>query len=222
MFPRLFKTLAIATCITGVVSCTTTSGESVENFSDVLKTSPFKSLKMLLKTSEEKRELREARAKGYALTHPERAADLRKTFSKVYKNTTARKYSDNRVRINSDGALIGSNDKSELDFFVRAAAETLNAGYDGFVVVHLDYFKPGPQLFALTPNMNLSSDRWIGTYENFLRHRNEQNIFSTRSGMNRKVRHGVILMIKSDEFPNRDRFNAADMYVNLMEARYAL
>jgi len=55
-----------------------------------------------------------------------------------------------------------------------------------------------------------------------LRHRNEQNMFETRSGMNRKVRHGIILMVMDEQFPNRDRFDARDMYFNLIEARYAL
>ena len=167
-------------------------------------------------------DLRIARAAGTPLTDPARRQDLEKIYGMISKTTKATKYSDNRIKIHSDGSLTGSNDRSELDFFIRAAAETLHEGYDGFVVVHLDYYKAGPQFFSLTPNLNLSSERWIGTYEGFLKHRNEQNMFDTRSGISRKVRQGVILMVKDEDFPNRDRFDAWQIYSNLIEARYAL
>lgn len=167
-------------------------------------------------------DLRQAREDGLSLIDPARRADLERIYKKVTDSTKAIKYSDNRIKIHSDGALLGSTDRSELDFFIRAAVETINEGYDGFVVVHLDYYKPGPQFLSLTPNLSFSSERWIGTYENFLQHRNEQNMFETRSGVNRKVRQGVILLVNKEEFPNRDRFDALQIYANLIETRYAL
>lgn len=167
-------------------------------------------------------DLRQAREKGLALTDAARKADLDRIYKKVISSTKATKYSDNRIKIHSNGALIGSTDRSELDFFIRAAVETLNEGYDGFVVVHLDYYKPGSQILPLTPSLNLSSQRWIGTYESFLQHRNEQNMFESKSGVNRKVRQGVILLVNEKDFPNRDRFDAWQIYSNLIEARYAL
>lgn len=167
-------------------------------------------------------DLRKAREEGLSLMDPARRADLERIYKKVSDSTQATKYSDNRIKIHSDGTLIGSNDRSELDFFIRSAVEAINEGYDGFVIVHLDYYKPGPQILAIKPNLSLSSERWIGTYESFLQHRNEQNMFGTRSGINRKVRQGVILLVNEEDFPNRDRFDAWQIYSNLIEARYAL
>ena len=183
---------------------------------------PFSALTNILTTSEKQKALDEARAQGLTLMDPARKADLDKIYAKVLEETRATKYSDNRVKIHSHGALLGSNDRSELDFFIRASAEVLNEGYDGFVIVHLDYSSPRPQLFSLTPNLTFSDDRWIGTYESFLTNRNEQNIFETRSGINRKVRDGVILLLNDEDFPNRDRFNASQIYMNLIEARFDL
>jgi len=204
-------------------ACSTiTSPDRPNGLKSLSELPPFSLLTDILTTTEDERAIRDARAQGLSLMDPSRKPDLDQVFKAVYNATKATKYSDNRIKIHSDGAIIGSNDRSELDFFIRAAAETLQEGYDGFVVVHLDYYKAGPQLFSLTPNLNFSSDRWIGTYEGFLKHRNEHNMFETRSGVNRKVRQGVILMVKDDDFPNRDRFDASEIYLNLLETRFNL
>ena len=215
--------LKIVTCssVLLISGCSTLdkAGSGVAEIGNALSFSALSSLFVKNKVSDE---LRIARADGVPLVEAPRHQDLQKIYSKISKTTKATKYSDNRIKIHSDGALIGSNDRSELDFFIRAAAETLHEGYDGFVVVHLDYYNPGPRILSLTPNVNFSSERWIGTYESFLQHRNDQNMFETRSGINRKVRQGVILMVNDEEFPNRDRFDAWQIYSNLIEARYAL
>lgn len=215
-----FNILAIAS-LALVPACSTVGKVKSDtiNFGDAL---TFSLLSDILGRHEIDEDLRQARENGLSLMDPARRADLERIYKKVSNSTNARKYSDNRIKIHSDGAFTGSNDRSELDFFIRAAAETLNEGYDGFVIVHLDYYKPGPQLLSLTPNLSLSSERWIGTYENFLQHRNEKNIFETRAGVNRKVRQGVILLVNKEDFPNRDRFDAWQIYSNLIEARYAL
>lgn len=214
--------LALASSGLFLTPACSTSSQVQRSFLEFGDTITFNLLSDLLTTNEEEKALKDARAQGLPLMNPARRADLDKIYKEVSHSTKATKYSDNRIKIHSDGALIGTNDRSELDFFIRAAAETLTEGYDGFVVVHLDYYKPGPRLLSLTPNLNMSSDRWIGTYESFLRHRNEKNMFETRSGVNRKVRQGVILMINDADFPNRDRFDATQIYQNLIEARYGL
>lgn len=153
------------------------------------------------------------------ITHPDRSEEFNKIWRNISKHTSALPVSDKRIKIKSDGMLLDKHETSETGFFIRAAAETLKAGHDGFVIVHLDYYSPGPKLFQITPDMNFSSRSWIGNYEDFLDHRNEQNMFSSRGKTMRKVRDGVILMVDKTEFPNRDRFSANEIYLNYMNAK---
>lgn len=218
-FPFSFiTTVILAATLTG---CSTMPKTPTEVDPDV-KANLLSSLTNFFKPSDQDVKLNAAREQHLPLTHADRRQDLETTHERVMNSTDAILFSDNRVKIMSEGALIGSNERSELDFFIRSATEALNAGYDGFVIVHLDYHNPGPQFLPLTPSISLSSDRWIGTYEQFLVHRNEQNLFAKRSSVNRKVRQGVILLVKDEQFPNRERFNATEIYFNLIEARYAL
>jgi len=158
----------------------------------------------------------EARLTALPITHPERQSELDELWNHLLSYTKAMPVSDNRVRIRSAGTSFASDDVSEQNFLLRAAAETLLAKKDGFVVMHLDYYKDGLRLPSLTPGLGLSSRRWIGNYEDLLENRNEQNIFSSRRRVRNKAMDGVILLLDKEEFPNRDRFTASEVYLNLL------
>jgi len=159
------------------------------------------------------------RISSLPITHPERAKEFNKIWHRIAKDTQSISISDKRLRIDADGTLFGGENISEQNFFIRAAAETLRAGHDGFVVVHLDYFTPGLDLLNFAPNINFSSQRWIGNYEDFLDNRNEQNMFASRRKVEKKGLDGVIYMLDKDERPNRDRFSANEIYLNLLNHR---
>jgi len=168
--------------------------------------------------SEEKLLERERQAKLATLpiTHPDRKADLDAWWSHLYSHTKAIPISDNRVRVSASGTSFAKDDIPEQNFLIRAAAETLKAKKDGFVVMQVNYHKDGLGLPSLGPNLGLSSRRWIGNYEDFLENRNEQNIFSGRKSIRNKALDGVIFLVDKNEFPNRDRFSASELYENLL------
>jgi len=157
-----------------------------------------------------------AQAAGLPITHPERAEEFKLLWGDIGAHTTAIPISDSRVRIQSKGKLISGEDKPAHNFLIRAASETINAKKDGFVILHVDYVSSGSILPSISPSLNISSRGWIGTYEDFLEDRNEQNIFSGNNAIKKKAVDGVIMMIDKDEFPNRDRFTASEIYSNLL------
>lgn len=150
------------------------------------------------------------------LTDPRRERDYARVWRHITNWTDARKLSDQRMSIRAKGKYLGNKRRSETNFFIRAAAETIRNDYDGFVIVHMDYFDVTPKLPSLTPNITLGGRRWIGNYEDFRDNMNEQNLFSDVSKAGRKTMDGVILMLNADEFPNRDRFNANEIYMNYL------
>lgn len=168
--------------------------------------------------SAEKRARRDYLA-TFPITHPERKAEFDVLWGHLQSATVSYPVSDKRLRVKADATLFSNQDITEQNFFIRAAAETLKAGHDGFVVVHLDYYKPAPNIGSLIPDMNFSSRRWIGNYEDFLDNKNEQNMFSSRGQVRRKALDGVILMIDDEDYPNRDRFSANEIYFNLLDAK---
>lgn len=157
------------------------------------------------------------RVAGLSITHPDRQAEFDELWTDVTKHTTAVAMSDNRVRISSKGTLFRGADISEQNFFIRAAAETLRRDKDGFVIKQIDFFSEGTPWASLGSNFNLSSRNWIGNYEDFRANRNEQNIFSNQRRMRNKAMDGVILLLNKSEFPNRDRFTASEIYLNLID-----
>ena len=64
--------------------------------------------------------------------------------------------------------------------------------------------------------MSFSSRRWIGNYEDFRENLNEQNMFDSKKKAGKKTMDGVILMLNDDQYPNRDRFNAKEIYLNYL------
>lgn len=168
--------------------------------------------------SAEKRAQRDYLA-SLPITHPERKAEFDVLWGHLQKGTKSYPISDKRIRVEADATLFSDQDITEQNFFIRASAETLKAGHDGFVVVHLDYHKPAPTLGSFIPDMNFSSRRWMGNFEDFLDNKNEQNMFSTRGQVRRKAIDGIILMVDDEDYPNRDRFSANEIYFNLLDAK---
>lgn len=158
----------------------------------------------------------EARLASLSITHPERQGEFNKILRSVASHTDAMVVSDSRVRIQSNGTLFNGKNISEQNFFIRAASETLKQGKEGFVVKQIDFVRTGTPWAFLGSNLNLSTRSWIGNYEDFRANRNEQNIFSSQSSISNKGMEGVILLLDKDEFPNRDRFTAADIYLNIV------
>ncbi len=150
------------------------------------------------------------------ITHPERKEEFNKQWREVVYHTDAMEVSDNRIQIRAEGTLLAGKNISEQNFFIRAAAETLRKGKDGFVIKQIDFFSDRMPWASLGSNFNLSSRSWIGNYEDFKANRNEQNIFSSRRSIRNKGMDGVILLLDKDDFPNRDRFTAADIYLNIL------
>ena len=159
---------------------------------------------------------RQAKLSTLPITHPDRKAELDELWTHLHDHTSALPISDNRIRIRSNGTVFAGEDVSEQNFLIRAAGETLSANKDGFVIMHIDYFNQHIGLPSLGPSLNLSTRRWIGNYEDFLDNRNEQNIFSSRKKIRNQAMEGVIFLIDEDEFPNRDRFSADEVYTNLL------
>lgn len=150
------------------------------------------------------------------LTDAARKEDLDEVWEDITNWTDARVLSDGRLSVRSKGRFFGSKRHSETNFFIRAAAETMRNDYDGFVIVHMDYFDVAPKLFSLTPDLSLGGRRWIGNYEDFRENMNEQNLFGNTEKAGKKTMDGVILMINDEDFPNRDRFNANEIYLNYL------
>lgn len=167
------------------------------------------------KVSPEDQALKAALA-ALPITHPDRKEDFDEWWSHLVSHTKAISISDNRVNIQASGTTFAKEDISQHNFLLRAAAETLRAEKDGFVITQLDYHNDGIPLPSLGPSLNISNRRWIGNYEDLREDRNEQNIFSSRRNIRNKAIDGVILQLNKDEFPNRDRFSASELYSNLL------
>ncbi len=180
---------------------------------------PFDEIIKLLKgpSSEElAAKTRKAELRKLPILDPKRWDDQVALWQDVAKASEAQPLSDQRVRIKAKGSIFGGPRHSETNFFIRAAGETKRSGYDGFVIVHMDYFSTMPKLISLTPSISFSSRRWIGNYEDFRENLNEQNMFSSKKKAGKKTMDGVILMLNKDEFRNRDRFNAEEIYLNYL------
>lgn len=203
----------------GLMGCSTIKPPKLPPAPQLNKLPPFVQIIDLLKGKNRISTEEHMRISKLPITHPERAKEFNKLWRRISKDTRSIPISDKRLRIDADGTLFGGENISEQNFFIRAAAETLKAGHDGFVVVHLDYFSPGPDLLKLVPDMNFSSRRWIGNYEDFLDNRNEQNMFSSRRKVEKKGLDGVIYMLNKEDHPNRDRFSANEIYLNLLNYR---
>jgi len=158
----------------------------------------------------------EARLAKFHITHPERQEEFNALWKYIHEHTNATPISDGRIRIESTGRILFKNKSSEENFLIRAASETLLAKKSGFVITHLDYFRNGLPLPSLASNISLSGRRWIGNYEDLRKDRNEQNLLSSRGKTLNKAIDGVILLLNKDEFPNRDRFSANELYMNLI------
>jgi len=157
------------------------------------------------------------RVASLSIMHPDRAIEFDEQWRAVTRHTEAISMSDDRIRIRSKGTLIAKDDISEQNFFIRAAAETLRRKKDGFVIKQIDFFSEGTPWASFGSNMNLSTRSWIGNYEDFRTSRNEQNIFSSRRSVRNKAMDGVILLLDKSDFPNRDRFTASEIYLNLLD-----
>lgn len=182
-------------------------------------TGPFAQLTQLLSGSADKSDedrAREARLANLSITHPDREEDFNDLWANVVAHTKAIPMSDNRIQIRSSGTFFAGENISEQNFFIRAAAETLRNKKQGFVIKQIDFFNEGTPWASLGSNLNLSTRNWIGNIEDFRANRNEQNIFSSQRKVRNKGMEGVILLLDSEEFPNRDRFTAAEIYLNLL------
>ncbi|MEP3890290.1 MAG: hypothetical protein ABJN69_07465 [Hellea sp.] len=203
----------------GLAGCSTLKAPKLPPAPQLNKLPPFVQIIDLLSGRNKVSTEEHIRLSALPITHPDRAKEFNKIWRRISRDTNSIPISDKRLRIDADGTLFGGENISEQNFFIRAAAETLKAGHDGFVVVHLDYFSPGPDLLKLVPDMNFSSRRWIGNYEDFLDNRNEQNMFSSRGKVEKKGLDGVIYMLNADDHPNRSRFSANEIYNNLINYR---
>ena len=172
-------------------------------------------------------EIRHKEIEKLPITDPLRKEEFFEVLNNVSNHTKAIPLSDNRLRISTrntvffhnQGPMLSGENLTEQNFFIRAAAETLKAGYDGFAIVHIDYYKTGVKLINLTPSISFSSQRWIGTYEDFLDNKNEQNMFSSRRKVEKKMMDGIIIMLNNEDHPNRKRFSADEIYLNLITYR---
>lgn len=176
----------------------------------------FSNMRANSKAEKAKKLAREVRLSKLSITHPEREKELNEIWQNVALHTEAITMSDNRVQIRASGNLFSGENHSEQNFFTRAAAETLRKGKDGFVIKQIDFFKEGTPWASWGSNLNLSSRSWIGNYEDFRANRNEQNIFSSRRSIRNKGLDAVILLLDKEDFPNRDRFTASEIYLNLL------
>ena len=150
------------------------------------------------------------------IIHPDRQDDFDYVWEELRNKTIATPVSDGRVLIQSKATPFASDNAAEQFFLVRAAVEALNANKDGFVVLQLEYYKTGISLPSLIPDINLSSRQWIGNYEGFAENRNEQNLFASRKRIKNMALDGVVLLLDKEDYPNRDRFDAGEIYVNLL------
>ncbi len=152
-------------------------------------------------------------------TEVEKEAHRRlKSWQAVADNTDARRVPGNRVQITTDSNLPGSLYRLEDAFLIRAAAEALEANYDGFVIKYLDYedsfFKWFNQPIETYPEV---VDIW--QYEDFLIHSEEQNFFSSRSSRSQKRVQGVVEMVRAEEMVNGQYFKARETFDTLIGER---
>ncbi len=196
--------------------CATHSSTKAKNLS------PFAKISQLIngpsETETEEIRLKEDLQK-LPITDPRRQDDLNRLWYKVAEMTEAMPLSDNRIHIKSKGGILFiTEQKTEHNFFIRAAAETLRSGNDGFVIVHLDYYNAYPKPLSFVPQIQTSSRPWIGNYEDFRRNRSEQNMFSGGEGDGKRI-DGVIMVLSDETYPNRERFSAEEIYLNYLTYR---
>lgn len=149
----------------------------------------------------------------------EKEADRRlKSWEAVVDSTDARRVPGERVQITTDSKLPGSLNRLEDAFLIRAAAEAIEANYDGFVIKYLDYedsfFKWFAQPIETFPE---AVDIW--QYEDFLIHAEEQNFFSSRSSRSQKRVQGVVQMIRAEDVDNDRYFKARETFEALIGER---
>jgi len=81
----------------------------------------------------------------------EKLLERERQANHLYSHTKAIPISDNRVRVSASGTSFAKDDIPEQNFLIRAAAETLKAKKDGFVVMQVNYHKDGLGLPSLGP-----------------------------------------------------------------------
>jgi hypothetical protein len=145
-----------------------------------------------------------------------RNARIAKAYRSVTTATDARRVPGNRLQVSTRGGLPDSLNRLEDAFLIRAASETLQAGFDGFIIAYLDYedsiFK-----FFNSPIETYPEAVEITTYEDFLVHTEEQNFFAARSTRSQKRVQGVVIMVNAEDVPDGQFFGARDTYDSLIE-----
>ena len=204
-------------CLT---ACVTTSPTPRNNASI---SAPIQSLERLIRGPSEA-ELEQRRLNNelrkLPITDPLREADLNDVWYHSTKYTKSMPVADNRIQISSYGTLIRGSDYTEQNFFIRASAETLRSGYDGFVILHMEYRDTKPKVLSFIPDTPFLSKLWIGNYEDYSLNRHQQNLFSGGKAGGKTIK-AVILVLDEAEYPTRDRFSAQEIFDNYLSHRAA-
>lgn len=149
---------------------------------------------------------------------PEQKRDDRiiAAYDSVTSKTDVRVLPGDRLQVSTRGRLPGSLNRLEDAFLIRAAAETINQDFDGFIIVYVDYEDSGFKFFT-SPIETYPEAVEISTYEDFLVHTEEQNFFASRSARSQKRLQGIVIMVNAEDHPNGRYFGARDTYDAMIE-----
>lgn len=140
-----------------------------------------------------------------------------RAWGRVIKRTQVQYITNDRIRVETESGFTLGRENAEQALLIRAAAETLKAGYDGFIIRYLSYETKFP--FSLADSINtFPEDIDIRTYEEFLTYSEEQTMFVSGAGQGFQSVTSVIQFIKAEGASQGRYFPAQEVYKNLMES----
>ncbi|MGV6801199.1 MAG: hypothetical protein ACWA5L_04685 [bacterium] len=145
-----------------------------------------------------------------------------KAWRKVVKLSRVQPVTTSTMRIEVNGPIVMSPSEMEYVLLARASGEALKRGYQEFAFTHLDYQGGEGLTSMLLPDVSFSERQWIGSYEDMLIARDNQNILGEMGRYGKKSITAVVVFRKTGEEKRRRTFPAEATYGNMLNSRLNL
>ena len=137
-------------------------------------------------------------------------------WARIIKFTKFRQMGDDRARIDVTSPFIMEIEEMEYILLGRAAGEAARAGYKSFSIVYLNYEGGRGLGSLLVPEINLTTNDWIGSYEELVIARENQRLTGNYSKIGGKNIEAVVLFLPEEDRRRRETFPATDVYLAMM------
>lgn len=145
-----------------------------------------------------------------------------RAWRKVTRITRVQPVTPTTIRVDVNGPIVMSPENLEYILLARAAGETLKRGYSEFAFTHIEYEGGEGLSNLLVPSVSFTERQWIGTYEDLLIARDNQNILGDMGRFGKKSITAVVVLRKPGEEKRRRTFPAEATYINMLNSRLNL